>query len=128
MSRIVHESNSGFLPAGIHTVKVTSIEDAENTIDPNKPTFQIHLQSTEEIDGQFRTARFWTSPVLHSKGKLKPFSEAVLGRNLTSEETRNGFDVDTLIGKQVCVVIRDAVSKTGNQYAKVVDFLPVKQS
>lgn len=126
MGIIVHESKSRYLPSGMHSVKVKNIEETEDLNDPERTKLVVELESIEEVDGGHSTARFWTSPVLHPKGRLKPFAEAVLGRPLSDVERREGFDVTDLIGKTVCVVVKEAVSKAGKTFAKVVDFFPVK--
>lgn len=126
MGIIVHESKSRYLPSGMHSVKVNNIEETEDLNDPERTKLVVELESIEEVDGGRPTARFWTSPVLHPKGRLKPFAEAVLGRPLSDVERREGFDVTDLIGKTVCVVVKEAVSKAGKTFAKVVDFFPVK--
>lgn len=126
MPIIVHESKPRYLPTGMHSVTVKNIEETEDLNDPQRTKLMVELEAIEEIDGGHPTARFWTSPVLHPKGRLKPFAEAVLGRPLTDVERREGFDVTDLIGKTVCVVVKEAVSKAGKTFAKVVDFFPVK--
>ncbi len=126
MAIIVHESRSRYLPSGMHSVRVKNIEETTDLNDPERAKLMIELESIDEIDGVHPTARFWTSPVLHPKGHLKPFTEAVLARPLNEVERRDGFDVSYLIGKTVCVVVKEATSKAGKTFAKVVDFFPVK--
>ena len=127
MPYIVKASRSSYLPAGMHVVAVKNIEEVENMADPAKTQLKIGLESTEEESTDMQ-AVFWTSPLLHPKGKLLPFAEAALGRQLTTEEKRDGFDVETLIGRKLCIIVKDAVSKAGKPFAKVSDFMPVKQS
>lgn len=126
MPYIVKASASSYLPAGMHVVAVKNIEEVENMADPEKMQLKIELESTEEATMGMR-AVFWTSPLLHPKGKLLPFAEAALGRQLTTEEKRDGFDVEALLDRVVCIITKDAVSKAGKPFTKVSDFMPVKQ-
>jgi len=49
---------------------------------------------------------------VHEKAELTKMVKAVLGRNLTKEETES-FDVESIVGKQVKVLVEQAPSKDG---------------
>ncbi len=122
MSILVKESVPRYMPSGTHLVTVADITEVADLTDSEKVKLQVDLQTVGEIDGVQRYARFWTSPSLHAKGKLKPFSEAALGRKLTQEERREGFDVSALIGQTLRILVKETTSESGKLYARVVEF------
>lgn len=126
MAYIVKASSASYLPTGMHGVTVKNIEEVENIVDPGKIQLKIELESID-ADTAGLLATFWTSPLLHPKGKLLPFAEAALARPLTDAEKRDGFDVETLVGRRLIVLVKDAISKTGKPFAKISDFMSVKQ-
>lgn len=126
MPYIVKASSTAYLPSGMHVVAVKVIEEVENTIDATKMQLKVVLESADPESAGMQ-ATFWTSPLLHPKGRLLPFAEAALGRPLTTDEKRDGFDVESLIGRKLIVFVKDAVSKAGKPFAKVSDFTAVKQ-
>ncbi|MBP6944780.1 hypothetical protein KBD61_00025 [Patescibacteria group bacterium] len=121
---MIVKSSTRVLPPGTHPVRVSSIDSVENMRDATKEQLEINLEAVGASYGEPPSVRFWTSPVLHPQGKLLPFIEAVAGRPLSSEELRNGFEVDSLIGQELLVVVKAATSQAGKTYSKVVDFLP----
>ncbi len=123
LSMIV-KSSSRVLPAGTHPVRVVSIQSVENIRDATKEQLEVTLELVGVSNHEPSSVRFWTSPILHPQGKLLPFIEAVLFRPLSSDELRDGFDVDSLIDKELRVVVKNATSQAGKNFSKVVDFLP----
>lgn len=124
MTLIVRETVPYFMPNGTHLVTISDIQETPDLEDSERVKLQIELQTTEEIEGAVRTARFWTSPSLHPKGRLKPFVEATLGRKLSEEELRNGFDILILLGQNLRVLVKESTSQKGKLYAKIVEFFP----
>lgn len=121
---IVVRSSTRVLPPGTHPVRVATIEAVENIKDATKQQLEITLEALGNSYGEPPSVRFWTSPVLHPQGKLLPFIEAVIGRPMSSEELRDGFEVESLIGQELVVIVKNATSLAGKSYSKVVDFLP----
>ena len=69
----------------------------------------------------------WTNnmtPSLHEKANLRKFLKSVLGRELTREELK-GFDLETLIGLPVHVVVVQE-HKDGETYANIAVIQPHK--
>ena len=120
---IIVQSGSGSFESGSHYVVVDQIIFADNPFKPGKQQLEIVLSLAEDSS---QTTRFYTAPVLHPKGKLLPFCQALLRRPLTEAELRKGFDIEELLGKDLLVTVEPAVSKEGMEYSKVVGFLPVK--
>lgn len=71
--------------------------------------------------------RLWlvASPLL--QGRLLTLIEAVLNRKLTSEE-EEGFDLEELLAKEVCVVIAGVRSHNDATYSRIITFLPAEPS
>lgn len=121
---MIVKSSSRVLPAGTHPVRVVSIQSVENIRDATKEQLEVTLELVGASNHESSSVRFWTSPILHPQGKLLPFIEAVISRPLSSEELRDGLDVDSLINKELRVVVKNAISQAGKSFSKVVDFLP----
>lgn len=120
MSIIVQSSSITFEP-GSYRVIVDQISFVDNPFQPSKQQLEVVLRLAED-DSQ--TIRFYTAPILHPKGKLLPFCQALLKRVLTDTELKNGFDVEDLLGKDLIIDVVNALSKEGAGYAKVVNFSP----
>ncbi len=60
-----------------------------------------------------------TNSVLTAKSKLAEIIEGVMGRELSSDEIKTGFDVDKLIGKECNVLVLNSKSKNGAIYSNV---------
>ena len=60
-----------------------------------------------------------TKSVLTAKSKLAEIIEGVIGRELSIDEIKSGFDVDKLIGKECNVLVLNSKSKNGAIYTNV---------
>jgi hypothetical protein len=112
------------LSPGSHRVRIAKIEEVKNIQDENKLQLQITLEAVGDMHGEPPNVRFWTSCALHPMGRLLPFIEAAIGRQLSSDELRDGFDVSSITGKELIVILKHATSQAGKTYSKPVDFLP----
>jgi hypothetical protein len=56
---------------------------------------------------------------LSPKAKLTSIIENILGRSITPNERKNGFDLETLRGMSCRVNVKHRVSQTGSEYAFV---------
>lgn len=121
---MIVKSSSRVLPPGTHAVRVASIESVKSLHDAAKEQLEVTLEAIGNTNGEPPSIRFWTSPALHPQGRLLPFIEAVIGRPLSSEELRDGFEIDALVGQELCIIVKAATSQTGKAYSKVIDFLP----
>jgi hypothetical protein len=61
---------------------------------------------------------------LTKESKLAQVIEGVLGRDMTDTELRDGFDLDSLLGKQCSILVLQAKSKTGAVYSNVERVFP----
>ena len=117
---IIVQANPYISEPGTYNVVVDEIDFVDNPFKEGQQQLEVSLHLSED---SAVTTRFYTSPSLHPKGKLMPFCEALLKRSLTEEELREGFDIEILLGGELRVVMEEAVSKEGEKYMKVADFL-----
>lgn len=121
MAIVLKTTDTELLEPGMHVVTIESMEFVPNPFEEGKEQLEIKLVSDEE-----KSIRFWASPSLHPKSKMYAFVEAVLGRKLNDTEKQEGFDVEDLISKKVCAIVKNATSSSGNEFTKVSDFMPVQ--
>lgn len=60
-----------------------------------------------------------TAPQLTKQSKLAEVIEGMLGRDLTSKEIAEGFDLEELVNKECNILVIQSKSKTGALYANV---------
>jgi hypothetical protein len=105
-------------PAGLHHAKIADITQFthENWGERVKFTFE-----TDQIgkEGQNLSVFHEASLHLSPKAKLSGIVESILGRSVTPEERKNGFNVEKLLGKKCQVNVKHRFSQTGNEYAYV---------
>jgi hypothetical protein len=60
-----------------------------------------------------------TAPQLTKQSKLAEVIEAMLGRDLTDKELRDGFDLDELLDRECSILVLQSKSKSGAVYSNV---------
>lgn len=60
-----------------------------------------------------------TAPQLTRQSKLAEVIEGMLGRDLTDQELRGGFDLDDLLDQSCSILVLQNKSKTGAVYSNV---------
>lgn len=108
--------NNNFAPcpeySGICKVIDTTELTEYNTEYGIKEQFRIIF----EINEKRENGNYWTvaskplTPSLHEKASLRKFVEKILNRPLTKEELRNGFEIESVIGKYCNIVVEQIKS------------------
>lgn len=60
-----------------------------------------------------------TNPELSAKSKLAEVVSGLLGRELTRDEIKSGYDVEQLVGKDCNVLVLNSKSKNGAIYSNI---------
>ncbi len=119
MSLIVARPKREIPPEGVHQASVSKIQAIdEGNYDPAF-RFVFELKDVCQEDGSphlvFRSCNRKLTP----QAALTGVVEGILGRALTAAEAEGGFDLETLVGYLVKVVVKHRESKTGNTYATI---------
>ena len=113
-----------FVCVGVIDLGEQRNETYKNYSDKIMLIFEIPSE-TLEIDGEQKPR--WLSKEytcsLSAKSNLKKDVEAWIGKQLTDEDTENGFDVSQMLGKsgQISVIIEK--SKEGKEYNKITSIM-----
>ena len=119
MSLIVKRKRFELPPEGLHQAIVASVEEVHHEEYGDQVRFRFDLVELKQEDGNpmmvFRSCSFNFSPT----SKLTKSVEGILGRALTSDEAEGGFDLETLVGLPVNIVVKHRRNAGGNTYAVV---------
>ncbi len=105
-------------PVGLHPVQVKEITQFTHDSwgERVKFTFETDVVGKEGDNLiVFNEASLNLSP----KSKLNGIIESIIGRQITPEERRNGFDVLSLLGMECQISVKHRVSQSGNTYTYV---------
>lgn len=105
-------------PAGLYPATVVKVTPFEHESWGERVRFTFE---TDQIgkEGQTLSVFHEASLNLSPKAKLSGIVEDLLGRPITPEERKNGFDIDSLVGITCQVNVKHRFSQTGNEYALV---------
>jgi len=113
-------------PDGLHNAKVAGAELHEHEEYGERVRWTFDLDDQFQEDGTpmrvFKSCSFKLTP----KSALMGIIRDILGRPLTKEE-QVGFDLESLIGKPVRLVIKHKQSATGNTYSVVDTIIHVDE-
>jgi hypothetical protein len=105
-------------PVGLHRAQVKEITQLTHDAWGKRVKFTFETNVIGEEGDKlivFNEASLKLSP----KSKLNGIIESILGRPITPDERRSGFDVLSLLGKICQVSVKHRVSQSGNTYAYV---------
>ena len=119
MAIIISRPKRELPPEGVYQAKVASVEQNEHEEYGERAMFGFDLLDHFQEDGTmtrvFRSCSFKLTP----KAALTGVVCDILGRSLAPEEAYGGFDLESLIGRLVQLVVKHKQSATGNMYATV---------
>ncbi len=105
-------------PPGLHRATVREIIPFEHESwgERVKITFE-----TDKIgkEGQPLCVFHEASLNLSPKAKLSGIVESIIGKPITPDERKNGFDLEALVGLNCQINVKHKFSQTGNEYAYV---------
>lgn len=123
------------LPDGMYTVQVMDVNFLEKHVTSFAPQGKDFLEYKfavlDEVaveGGTTRGRNLWDrmSPSLNEKARMFKFVRAILGAEAMKSLPKN-FDPESLVGKQVTVVVENTASKDGMRtFANIANYLPVR--
>lgn len=131
-NRVTWSGGEDFVPApdGVWPAVLVDVIDMGlwDTMDGQRQKFKLVFEIAEKMnDGRPYVVSAIYTASLYERALLRPAVEALLGRPLTEQETRD-FDLDTLIGNPCEVNIEHTVSrKDGKTYANVKNVMKVRK-
>lgn len=124
MSPFVRQQPEQNVKDGIYRAVISDVEgNVGSRFSTRRDLVRVAFDLVEEIDGQ--RPRLWLVVSPNLQGRLQALVEAALGRKLTAEEIE-GFELEDILGKEINVVIAQALTRGGFPYSKIITFLPVE--
>lgn len=119
MSLVATRPKRELCPAGVYKAHVANVEVSTHPEFGERVQFSFDLADKFREDGSpfrvFRSCSFKLTP----KSTLTGIVGDILGRKLTNEEAEEGFDLESLLGMPVQVVVKHRTSESGSPYATV---------
>lgn len=99
---------------GIYPATLTAVKQFQNSYGP-----RLGFEFTLGGDAQGQTVMRSTTPKLTAKSKLAELLRGLVGRDIDSRDMECGFDLETLVGTDCQVMVRQNQSKNGKLYSNV---------
>jgi len=99
---------------GVYPAKLTAVKQFENSYGP-----RLGFEFTLAGDAQGQTVMRSTTPKLTAKSKLAELLRGLVGRDIDSLDMECGFDLETLVGTDCQVIVRQSQGKNGKLYSNV---------
>jgi len=101
---------------GIYPATLTAVKQFENSYAP-----RLSFEFTLGGEGQEQTVMRSTTPKLTAKSKLAELLKGLAGRDIDRMDMECGFDLETLVGTDCQVIVRQSQGKNGKLYSNVED-------
>jgi hypothetical protein len=118
MPIIVKGKEFELCPAGLHHAKVREISQFRHKEWGERVKFTFETDKIGK-EGQNLSVFHEASLSLSPKAKLTSIVEGVIGRPITPEERKQGFDLEELVGMSCLVNVKHKFSQAGNEYAVI---------
>lgn len=99
---------------GIYPATLTAVREFENSYGP-----RLGFEFTLGGDAEGETVMRSTTPKLTPQSKLAELLRGLVGREVDSMDMECGFDLETLVGTECQVIVRQAQGKNGKVYSNV---------
>lgn len=122
---LTFQSPSEPLPTGEYTCKLLSVEQVDNSFDPEKPQLRWTFEVVQAGPHQGRKITGFSSLSRSLQSKAARWTAALLGRAVAPDES---VDLSALTGRHCrCVVILKE-KPDGSEYSKLDDVKPLRPS
>ncbi len=121
---IVKDEQSPQCPTGIHDAVLQSIEKRQHDSYGEYLLLAFAVDASNGEDAEQFEVTCACSVSLSANSKLRRVINSLLGRELSQDEAKAGFDVEKLIGSTCKVIVASVEGKEGNIYARVASVLP----
>ncbi len=120
----IRDEKSPQCPKGIYEASLQSVDEREHN-DYGKYLLLIFAVDVTQDNNstQFEVSHA-CSLSLAANSKLRKAINSLLGRELSQEEAKAGFDVEKLISSSCRVLVNSVEGKEGNTYSRVESVLP----
>ena len=134
MALIISRPKRELPPEGVYQAEVTGVVKKDHEEYGERAMFGFDLDGHCQEDGTPTRVFRSCSYILTPKAALTGVVADILGRVLTPAEAQEGFDLETLVGARVQIVIKHKQSSDASVYANVdtiihvgidADYLPV---
>lgn len=105
-------------PIGLHRAVVREITPFEHESWGNRIKFTFETDKIGK-EGQPLCVFHEASLNLSPKAKLSGIVESIIGRSITLDERKKGFDIESLVGLTCQINVKHRFSQTGNEYAYI---------
>ena len=102
------------VPDGVYPAQLTAVKEFENSYGP-----RLGFEFTLSGAGEGKTVMRSTAPKLTPKSKLAELLRGLMGREVDDMDIACGFDVESLVGTDCQVIIRQSRGKSGKLYSNV---------
>ena len=99
---------------GVYPATLTAVKQFENSYGA-----RLGFEFTLGGDAQGQTVMRSTTPKMTPKSKLAEMLRGLVGREIDSMDMECGFDLETLVGTDCQVIIRQSQGKNGKFYSNV---------
>lgn len=121
---IVKDEQSPQCPTGIHDAVLQSIEKRQHDSYGEYLLLAFAVDASNGEDAEQFEVTCACSVSLSANSKLRRVINSLLGRELSQEEAKAGFDVEKLISSSCRVLVNSVEGKEGNTYSRVESVLP----
>ena len=118
MPIIVKGKEFELCPAGLHQAIVREVTPFEHESWGKRVKFTFETDKIGQ-EGQPLCVFHEASLNLSPKAKLSGIVESIIGRPITPDERKNGFDIEALVDMNCQINVKHRFSQTGNEYAYV---------
>ena len=105
---------SGLVEDGVYPAKLTAVRQFSNAYGP-----RLGFEFTLGGKGAGNTVMSSTAPNLTEKSKLAELIRGLSEKELRPAELSEGFDLETLVGRECQVLVLQSTSKNGSIYSNV---------
>jgi hypothetical protein len=99
---------------GIYPATLTAVKEFENSYGP-----RLGFEFTLGGEAQGQTVMRSTVPKLTAKSKLAELLKGLSGKDIDAIDIECGFDLETLVGTDCQVIVRQSQGKNGKLYSNV---------
>jgi hypothetical protein len=119
MAIVVTQKRSELPKAGSYVAELTRVDIVEDDISTEKVLFQFQLMDIVQNNGApFFVYRVY-SPFISPDSCLGEVLEAILGRELSLAELKNGIDIESLVGQKLVIEVLDVRSQTDVPFVRL---------
>jgi hypothetical protein len=119
MAIVVTQKRSEFPKAGSYAAELIRVDIVEDDISTEKVLLQFQLMHIVQKSGVPFFVYRVCSPFISSDSCLEEVLEAILERELSVAELKNGIDLESLVGQKLMLEVLDVRSQTDVPFVRL---------